>query len=85
MLNTAESHSFPESQNFCELFCTKANFFTVKSGKVLTCRDLSSGKFQYTAESQNLTFKRPVTTSKANFQQNQPWVISTTLDLEEKT
>jgi hypothetical protein len=50
---TAERHAFPQNN----------------PRKFKTFRELSCGKFQYTTESQTLTFYRPITTSKANFRQ----------------
>jgi hypothetical protein len=49
--HTAESHAFPQGN----------------LQKVKTFRKLPCGKFQYTTESQNLTFYRPITTSTDNF------------------
>jgi hypothetical protein len=52
-LYTAEKHAFPQEN----------------LRKVKTFRELSCQKFQYTAESQNLTFERLITTSADNFRQ----------------
>jgi hypothetical protein len=53
--------------------------------KVQSFRELSCGKFKYTAESKKINFKEPITTSEVILEKINPWVSSTTLQyLEEK-
>jgi hypothetical protein len=65
------------SSNFCGKSELIANYTTERraflgynSQKVKTFRELFCGKFQHTAESQNLTFWRPITTFKLILDKN---------------